>query len=343
MRADRLVATLLLLQARGTVTAAEVADELEVSERTARRDLDALAVSGVPIYSVRGRGGGWRLIGGASTDLTGLRSPEAKALMTMAAATSGSSPELRTAMAKLTQAMPEPVRRQAEAVLAATINDDRPWGRTAARTTNDDATTNPAASTAENATDRSDAWPTWLVPLQEAILARRPIELGYARPNRVATRRRAEPLGLVHKRGVWYVIGATEAGNRTFRVDRVTSVDLLDERFEPPRDFDLEATWNEINEGYAERGRSTIVDVVVDDEMIAPFRTMGLDVTIHGPAAPHPITAETRSDATLASWNLVALAAQIAGSVSRVELVDPPAELTAALADIGRTLVERFG
>src|SRR5438132_13858221 len=72
MRADRLVAILLLLQARGQVTAAEVAEELEVSERTARRDLEALGMAGVPIYSQQGRNGGWRLAGGGRTDLSGL-------------------------------------------------------------------------------------------------------------------------------------------------------------------------------------------------------------------------------------------------------------------------------
>ena len=71
MRADRLVAILLLLQQREKVTASEVAAELEVSERTARRDLEALAMAGVPVYSVQGRGGGWRLVGGARTDLSG--------------------------------------------------------------------------------------------------------------------------------------------------------------------------------------------------------------------------------------------------------------------------------
>jgi len=72
VRADRLVAILLLLQARGQVTAAEVAEELEVSERTARRDLEALGIAGLPIYSQQGRNGGWRLAGGGRTDLSGL-------------------------------------------------------------------------------------------------------------------------------------------------------------------------------------------------------------------------------------------------------------------------------
>lgn len=72
MRADRLVAILLMLQRREQVTATEVAHELEVSERTARRDLEALSVAGIPVYSLPGRGGGWRLLGGARTDLSGL-------------------------------------------------------------------------------------------------------------------------------------------------------------------------------------------------------------------------------------------------------------------------------
>ena len=80
MRADRLVATLLLMQARGRVTAAEVAAELEVSVATARRDLEALSTAGIPVYPQPGRGGGWSLVGGARTDLTGLTSSEAQAL-----------------------------------------------------------------------------------------------------------------------------------------------------------------------------------------------------------------------------------------------------------------------
>jgi predicted DNA-binding transcriptional regulator YafY len=78
MRADRLVAALLFLQARGRVTAAELAAELEVSVKTARRDLEALAVAGIPVYSQPGRHGGWQLIGGARTDLSGLTEAEAE-------------------------------------------------------------------------------------------------------------------------------------------------------------------------------------------------------------------------------------------------------------------------
>src|SRR5580704_2914080 len=111
MRADRLVATLLLLQARGQVTAAEVAAELEVSERTARRDLDALGMAGLPIYSQQGRNGGWRLAGGGRTDLSGLTAGEARALFLLTGPASvAASPQLKGALRKLVRALPEPLR-----------------------------------------------------------------------------------------------------------------------------------------------------------------------------------------------------------------------------------------
>src|SRR6187399_1014933 len=103
MRADRLVATLLLMQARGRVTAAEVAGELEVSVATARRDLEALSTAGIPVYPQPGRGGGWSLVGGARTDLTGLTSSEAQALFRLVgpAASASLAPEIRSALRKL--------------------------------------------------------------------------------------------------------------------------------------------------------------------------------------------------------------------------------------------------
>ena len=89
MRADRLVAALLVLQAKGRVTAAQLADELEVSERTARRDLEGLAMAGIPVYSQPGRDGGWELVGGARTDLSGLTADEARALFLLAGPAGG--------------------------------------------------------------------------------------------------------------------------------------------------------------------------------------------------------------------------------------------------------------
>src|SRR5580700_3500913 len=114
MRADRLVATLLVLQARGRITAQELAQELEVSVRTARRDLEGLAQSGVPVYSQPGRGGGWTLIGGAKTDLSGLTEAEARTLF-LVAGPSAATPEVKAALRKLMQALPSTFRSDAEA------------------------------------------------------------------------------------------------------------------------------------------------------------------------------------------------------------------------------------
>jgi predicted DNA-binding transcriptional regulator YafY len=106
MRADRLVAILLLLQTKGHVTAAEVAAELEVSERTARRDLEALGMAGLPVYSQQGRNGGWQLAGGGRTDLTGLTAAEARALFLVAGPSSSATPQVKAALRKLVRALP---------------------------------------------------------------------------------------------------------------------------------------------------------------------------------------------------------------------------------------------
>ena len=101
------MAILLLLQRREQVTAAEVARELEISERTARRDLDALGMAGIPVYSQQGRNGGWMLAGGGRTDLSGLSAAEARALFLVAGPASTATPELRAALRKLVRALPE--------------------------------------------------------------------------------------------------------------------------------------------------------------------------------------------------------------------------------------------
>src|SRR3954451_8824350 len=116
MRADRLVAPLLLLQTRKRLTAAEVAAELEVSERTARRDLEALSAAGIPVYALPGRGGGWELVGGGRTGLSGLTADEARTLFTVAGPAAAATPELKSALRKLVRALPEPFRESAQTV-----------------------------------------------------------------------------------------------------------------------------------------------------------------------------------------------------------------------------------
>jgi predicted DNA-binding transcriptional regulator YafY len=314
------VATLLFLQARGTVTAAEVADELEVSERTARRDLDALSAAGIPIFSRRGRGGGWELVGGARTDLTGLRSAEARALLTMAAAAGPSIPELSVAIRKLVQALPAPQRNEAERTIASIVTDTTRWG---------------AGPRPPSEPERLQH----LEPLQLAVIERRRVDLTYDTPRRGVSTRPIEPLGLVVKQGRWYVLAMTELGRRSFRVDRVVDVGVLDERFEPPTGFDLAAAWEEITTGYVESSNRFTTEARLEPWVIGPLRSMGVDVVVRADGGGP----DGRVAATLGAWNAQVLAAEIAGVISGIELLDAPEELHLWLATIGENLVSRFG
>jgi predicted DNA-binding transcriptional regulator YafY len=318
VRADRLVATLLLLQARGKVTTAEVAEELEVSTRTARRDLDALSVAGIPVYSQQGRGGGWSLIGGATTDLTGFRSVEARALLTMAAAAGAATPEFSTAMQKLVQALPAPMRDEARRVTASVLADEARWG-------------NPAASVFDE--PRRDEH---LEPLQRAVIEQRPITLTYDTPRSGVSSRRAEPLGLVIKRSVWYLLADTAKGPRSFRVDRVVSVDVLDGRFERPDDFDLGAAWSRITTEYESQHRRFEVRALLEPWTVPALRALGVEVAL-GREEP-----DGRRAATLGGMSVEVLAAEIAGVMHGIELIDAP-QIEAHLGRIGTALAARFG
>src|ERR1700712_2329718 len=172
MRADRLVATLLFLQSRGQVTAGQVAAELEVSIRTARRDLEALSMAGIPAYSQVGRGGGWSLVGGARTDLSGLTAAEARTLFLVAGPSSAVTPEAKAALRKLVQALPETFRAEAEKAAAAIVLDPARGGATAPPP------------------------PPHLEALQQAVVKGVQVRLGYSDRSRSISERVVHPLGL---------------------------------------------------------------------------------------------------------------------------------------------------
>ncbi|MFD1149427.1 helix-turn-helix transcriptional regulator [Saccharothrix hoggarensis] len=237
MRADRLVATLLLMQARGQVTAAEVAGELEVSVATARRDLEALSAAGVPVYSQPGRGGGWRLVGRARTDLSGLTASEAQALFLLVGPAAAGSPEVRAALRKLVRALPETFREGARAAADAVVVDVAGWGEV------------------------GRGRPALVEVLQGAVVGRRRVELVYEGRGRVRSERVVEPWGLVDKDEVWYLVAGTPGGERTFRVDRVVSARVTDEVFARPAEFDLSAAWERVV-SEVERRRSRVSAVV---------------------------------------------------------------------------------
>lgn len=307
MRADRLVAILLLIQARGRVTAAEVAAETEVSTSTARRDLEALAASGVPVYPQPGRGGGWALVGGARTDLSGLTASEARALFLLAGPAAAADPPVRSALRKLVRALPETFRAGAEAAADAVVVDPARWGGHG-----------PEASGPAGA-------------VQEAVVARRMITLGYADRRGNATERLVDPWGLVDKDGVWYLVAGTADGRRTFRLDRVTSVAPTERASERPDGFDLGREWARVVDD-VERHRSTVTATVRVAARFAPVLRdqWGRHATVLDDGDPVLLR--------VAAPSAVSIAEQLAGWGARVTVVEPDA-VRGELARIGAELV----
>jgi predicted DNA-binding transcriptional regulator YafY len=314
VRADRLVAILLLLQRRGRVTAREVGDELEVSERTARRDLDALAMAGIPVYSERGRHGGWRLLGGGRTDLSGLSAPEARALFLVAGTAATATPEVRAALRKLVRALPETMRAEAEAAGRSIIVDAGGWGRTA------------------GADDHLDH----LADLQAATVAEVQVGLGYRDRRGQITERTVHPLGLAKKGRVWYLVANTDEGLRTFRVNRVTSVDRTGRPVVRPPGFDLAESWREAVDRIEEMRRPVDLEILVREPFVQIIRWMFDRQATIGDQEP-----DGRIRVRLGGQRLEIMASQVAGFGRDVEVVGPPAART-YLAELGTELHELY-
>ena len=314
MRADRLVAVLLLLQSRGQVTAAEVAAELEVSERTARRDLEALGMAGLPVFSLQGRNGGWQLAGGGRTDLSGLTAAEARALFLVAGPSSAATPEVKAALRKLVRALPEPLRTSAEMASTAVVVDPGGW----------DHPTPPRLA------------PPHLEAVQRAVVEGDQLTLGYVARTREATTRVVHPLGLAAKGPVWYLIADTDAGLRTFRVDRITSAEPNGARVVRPKGFDLTEAWKLIADEVEQRRAPVLARAMVAPNALPWCRArLGTRLRI-GPPGP-----DGRVEVELRGHSPYALATEIAGFGGSIELTEPP-EVRAELARIGADLAAMY-
>lgn len=228
MRASRLLAILILLQNRGRLTAEALAAEFEVSERTIYRDIDALSAAGVPVYGDRGPGGGFALLDGYRTRLTGLADDEAAALalagIPSAAEAAGFGAALRDAFGKLFAALPGEGGARAEAAAARFHVDPADWYRGAEVS-------------------------RFLPALARAVLDGRRVSLSYEswKAKRDWT---LDPLGLVLKAGDWYLIGRSARGIGTYRVTKIERLDLIEESFERPVGFDLALWWREAQDQF---------------------------------------------------------------------------------------------
>ncbi|MFD0508994.1 helix-turn-helix transcriptional regulator [Streptomyces chiangmaiensis] len=223
MRASRLLSVLLLLQTRGRMTARQLADELEVSVRAVYRDMESLAAAGVPLYGEAGHDGGYRLVDGYRTRLTGLTRDEAEALSLAGlpgpAADLGLGSVLATAQLKLMAAQPEELRDRTGEIRKRFHLDTSGWYAEADRTAH-------------------------LAAVTDAVWRRHRIRVRYRRwkaPQEVT--RTLDPYGLVLKSGRWYLVAGRRVGVRTYRVSQILTIQVLQDHFERPQGFDLAAHW----------------------------------------------------------------------------------------------------
>lgn len=223
MRASRLLSIQMLLETRGRLSARALAEALEVSVRTLHRDIDQLSAAGVPVYSERGRSGGFRLLDGWKTTLTGLTPTEAQAVflggLAGPAAQLGIGAQVETARLKLLTALPAPWRDDAQRISARLHLDPVEWYREAEPVPH-------------------------LATIAAAVWNERQLAIRYESWKGVG-RRTIAPLGLVLKAGAWYLVAAVGDTPRTFRVANVLEVEPLDVPVRRPPDFELARCWHE--------------------------------------------------------------------------------------------------
>jgi predicted DNA-binding transcriptional regulator YafY len=269
VRADRLLSLVLLLRRRGRMTSTELARELEVSVRTVLRDVEALSTAGIPVYAERGRDGGFALLPGFTTDLTGLTHDEALALLTAQSRATpdalGLGPAFAAAVRKVVAAMPDSARRTAtDAADRVLVRQD--WRGAAAPDVH-------------------------LAAVRHAVFGGRRLRLRYrarggpdaAEPPRWRT---VDPIGLVEAGGHWYLLATRDGADRTYRLSRVEDVEELDEPARREPGTDLERVWRERRAAFSAARPTATVTVRVRADHRASLAATALGIVgerVEGP------------------------------------------------------------
>lgn len=244
VRADRLLSLLLLLQHRGRRSAKELADELEVSTRTVLRDIEALSTAGVPVYAERGRHGGFALLPGYSTDLTGLTHDEALALLVAGSRGDGAgmAPALASAMRKVVAGLPAAQREAAGRDAGRILVHGEGWLPRSMPESADDAV---------------------LATVRAAVFAGRRLDLRYAARGKEPEWRTVDPVGLVSQGGRWYLLALRDGEERTYRLSRVREVRARDEQAVRPPVVDLDTAWRARRTAFVASLPALAVEVLV--------------------------------------------------------------------------------
>ncbi|MFD5849760.1 helix-turn-helix transcriptional regulator [Cytobacillus pseudoceanisediminis] len=224
MRADRLISILLLLQNNERMTTRELAKELEVTERTIHRDMEALSAAGIPVLAERGKFGGWKLLEKYRTNLTGLKADEIKTLLLSPSFDHlmdlGISEDWKEARQKLLAAIPAPLKDGVKDISNRIHIDTSTWRQTPREMKS-------------------------FGIVQQAVWEEKKLQIQYEKADKHTSDRIVEPLGLVAKGNTWYLIAASEEKIKSYRVSRILDAELINENFSRPNDFDLSGYWQE--------------------------------------------------------------------------------------------------
>lgn len=321
MRADRLVSLVLLLRRRGRLTADTLARELEVSTRTVLRDIEALSAAGVPVYAERGRHGGFALLPGFRTELTGLNHDETLALLAAGSGRGeqvfGLGPALASAMRKVVDALPESHQAAASDAAQRFLVDPE----------TDLLSRRPVVDQVPGTT---------MIEVRRAVLSGRKLRIHYAATDQAPQWRTVDPIGLVTVRDRGYLLATRSGADRTYRLSRVLAAEELPEPAQRPNRVDLDRIWRDRSARFLSGGDHVTALVRVD-----PVRREELLGTVLAVRAEDPDTdgwprlEVTFQDARHAEWALWRLGTDAEALA--------PQSLRSALRERAATLAARYG
>ncbi|HWB96175.1 MAG TPA: WYL domain-containing protein [Bryobacteraceae bacterium] len=318
MRADRLLSALLLLQANGRLTGRQLAERLEVSERTVHRDMEALAAAGVPILALRGAHGGWQLDEDWRTQVPGLDDAELRALLMAQPRALGDqrlAAAAERAIGKLMAALPAPLRERAANIRERLYVDTTGWWSRIS----DDLSRLPV--------------------VQDAVALDRKLFLRYRSPGREPVERTVDPLGLIAKDRTWYLYALTPRGFRTYRISRIEEARMLDEPSRRPADFDLAAAWKNSTQQFQEQRVPYAAVLSLEPSAAACLKRWCQATEVESPDGPVPegwITLRVEFDHQREAHFMVL------GFGARV-LVREPEELRARVVENAAAILARNG
>jgi len=312
MKSDRLLSVLLLLQAKGRVTERELAERLEVSQRTVHRDMEALSAARVPLSAIRGSQGGWELEKGWRTQVPGLDEGELRALLMAQPRALGHSrlaAAAESALNKLMAALPVPMQAQAAAMRERLHVDPTGW-----RGTGEDL--------------------SMLAAVQEAVAADRKLAFDYTKADGQSAPRTVEPLGVVAKGLTWYLVARGANGIRTYRVSRMAAVTVLASKFERPAQFDLAAYWKQSTARLDEKRSAFKVELCVEADAARRLSEWGIAGRMKSESSARPGAPDEKTPADQAPTGWVRLTASfdneeeaqliVLGLGSKASVVRPP-------------------